>query len=100
MGFSTKQLMSMLWLEQVLVIGTGMALGTWMGGKLGETIMPFLGHDDFGSQVMPPFVMDVSWFSLLVTYAAMSLVFIAIVFALIGFIRKISLQRIMRIGEL
>lgn len=99
-GFSTRQLIAMVWLEQVLVIGAGMALGTWMGGRLGATIMPFLGHDDFGGQVVPPFVMDVSWGSLLLTYAAMSVVFAAIIVALIWFIRKISLHRIMRIGEM
>ena len=71
MGFSMRQLVTTVWLEQVLVIAAGMALGTWMGGRLGATIMPFLGHSDFGGQVVPPFAIQVNWGALLLTYAAM-----------------------------
>ena len=99
-GFSMRQLITMVWLEQILVIAAGMALGTWMGGRLGATIMPFLGHDDFGSEVVPPFVMEVNWGALVLIYAAMAIVFALIILALLWFIQRISLQRILRIGEL
>ena len=99
-GFSMRQLVAMVWLEQVLVIATGMALGTWMGGRLGALIMPFLGHDDWGSQVIPPFAMEVNWGALLITYAFMVLVFSIIVLGIIWLIRRISLQRILRLGEM
>ena len=99
-GFSMKQLITLVWLEQALVIVAGMALGTWMGGRLGATIMPYLGHDDRGSQVLPPFIMEVSWGSLLITYAAMAAVFALITMGVIWFIHKISLQRILRLGEM
>ncbi len=99
-GFSMKQLMMLVWLEQALVIAAGMALGTWMGGRLGETFMPFMGHDDVGTQVLPPFIMEVSWGSLAITYAAMAVVFALITMGVIWFIRRISLQRILRLGEM
>ena len=99
-GFSMRQLVAMVWLEEALVIGAGMALGTWMGGRLGATIMPFLGHDDWGGQVIPPFTMEVNWGALLLTYAAMVLVFGVISLAVIWFIQRISLQRILRLGEM
>ena len=99
-GFSMKQLMTLVWLEQALVIVAGMALGTWMGGRLGEIIMPFLAHDDQGSQVLPPFTMEVNWVTLGVTYAAMALLFAVITMGVIWFIRRISLQRILRLGEM
>ena len=98
-GFSMRQMITMVWLEQALVIAAGMALGTWMGGRLGATIMPFLGHDDWGSQVIPPFVMEVNWGALLITYALMLLVFGLITLGLIWLIHRISLQRILRLGE-
>ena len=98
-GFSTKQLITMVWLEQALVIALGLALGTWMGGRLGAAIMPFLGHNDFGGEVIPPFAIEVNWGALLLTYAAMLLVFGVITFGMIWFIRRISLQRILRLGE-
>jgi hypothetical protein len=99
-GFSVRQLITLVWLEQALVIAAGMALGTWMGGRLGETIMPFLGHDERGAEILPPFVLQVNWTTLAVTYAAMAVVFAIITVGVIWFIRKISLQRILRLGEM
>ncbi len=99
MGFTTRQLVSLMWLEQALVIAVGLALGTWMGGRLGATIMPFLAHDDRGSQVLPPFVIEVGWQNLLVTYVAMAVIFTAIVLGVIWFIRRMSLSRVLRLGD-
>ena len=99
MGTTMRQLTALVWLEQVLVIVAGMALGTWMGGRLGAIIMPFLGYDDRGGEILPPFIIHVQWSILLITYAAMVIVFGVIVAAMILFIRKISLQRILRLGE-
>lgn len=95
-----RQLVTMVWLEQILVILVGLALGTWMGGRLGAVIMPFLGHDDFGSQVMPPFVMQTNWSVLLVTYGIMFIVFAVIILGLIWLVNRISLQRVLRLGEI
>ncbi len=99
-GLSTKQLVMLVWLEQVMVITLGLALGTWMGGRLGSIIMPFLGNDDSGGQVLPPFVLEVSWPTLLGTYAAMGSVFAVIILGVIWFVRRISLQRVLRMGEM
>ncbi len=99
MGFTTRQLVSLMWVEQALVIAVGMALGTWMGGRLGTTIMPLLGHDDKGGQVLPPFVTDVGWGNLLFTYLAMALIFTAIILGVIWFIRRMSLSNVLRLGD-
>ena len=98
-GLSTKQLIMLVWLEQVLVIAVGMALGTWMGRRIGAIIMPYLGHDDQGSQVVPPFIIEVNWGTLGITYAATALVFALIIGGMIWFIRRISLQHTLRLGE-
>ena len=98
-GFSMRQLSTLVLLEQVLVIGAGLALGTWMGGRLGATMMPFLGHDDSGTRVLPPFVVDVNWGTLAIMYVAMGLLFAVIIAGVIILVRRISLQRILRLGE-
>ena len=98
-GFSMGQLTTLVLLEQALVIGAGLALGTWMGGRLGATMMPFLGHDDRGAQVLPPFIVDVNWGVLAITYLAMALLFAVIITGVIILVRRISLQRILRLGE-
>lgn len=98
-GFTMKQLITLVFLEQVLVIGVGLALGTWMGGRLGETMMPFLSHDDLGVQILPPFAIEINWTTLAITYAAMGVLFALIIAGVILFVRRISLQRILRLGE-
>ena len=98
-GFSMAQLTTLVLLEQVLVIGAGLALGSWMGGRLGATMMPFLGHTDRGTQVLPPFVVDINWGTLALTYVAMGLLFAIIIAGVIFMVRRISLQRILRLGE-
>ena len=44
--------------------------------------------------------MDVSWGTLAIIYAAMATVFALITLSVIWFIRKISLQRVLRLGEM
>lgn len=97
-GFSVNQIVAMVLLEQLLVICMGLTLGAWMGGRMSATIMPFLGYDDWGGQVIPPFVSQVGWMNLLATYATMIVVF-AIVVTLVAFlIQRISIHRIIRLG--
>ncbi|MDP6421266.1 MAG: FtsX-like permease family protein [SAR202 cluster bacterium] len=99
MGFSMRQLVSLVLLEQVLLIAVGMALGTWMGGRLSKLIMPFLGHDSFGTKIVPPFVVEVDWAALAVAYSSMVILFALVIVGVIVFIRRIALQRILRMGE-
>ncbi len=99
-GFSTRQLTTLIWLEQALIILAGLALGTWMGGRIGAIIMPFLSNDDQGSQVLPPFILEVNWTTLAITYAIMAVAFTLIITGMIWFVRRISLQRILRLGEM
>ena len=70
-----------------------------MGQNLGAIIMPFIANDDIGTQVLPPFVTEISWVALIGTYAAMIFVFTAITFSMIWFVRRISVVTTLRIGE-
>ncbi len=97
MGFSARQLASLMLLEQALVIAAGMALGAWMGGGIGAAVMPFLAHDDAGAQALPPFVVEVGWRNLLYAYGAMALAFAAIIAGVILLIRRMALGRALRL---
>lgn len=98
-GFSLRQLAMLVWLEQALVVAAGLALGIWVGGELGTTIMPFVAHDDGGAQVLPPFAVEISWGSLAIVYASMVAVFALITTSVVWFVSRISLQRVLRLGE-
>ena len=89
----------LVWLEQALVVAAGLALGIWVGGELGTTIMPFVAHDDGGAQVLPPFAVEISWGSLAIVYASMVAVFALITTSVVWFVSRISLQRVLRLGE-
>ncbi|MDA0768894.1 MAG: FtsX-like permease family protein [Chloroflexi bacterium] len=99
-GFSMRQMVTLVLVEQALVIAAGMAMGAEMGRRLGSIIMPFLSHNDQGTQVLPPFVLEINWGTLAITYGFMIVVFALIILGMIWFIRRISLQRILRLGEL
>ena len=99
-GLSMNQLISLIWLEQALIIIVGMSLGTWMGARLGAVIMPFLGSDDQWAQVVPPFIMQVDWTNLLTTYLGMVVVFTLVIVGVIFLIRRMSLNRALRLGEM
>ena len=98
-GVSVSQLITMVWVEQAMVVAVGMALGTWMGARLGAVIMPFLGHDDWGDRVVPPFTTEVDWAALLVTYGLMFAVFAVITLGLVWLIRRISVHSVLRLGD-
>ncbi len=100
MGFTMRQLMTLVFVEQAMVIGAGLALGSWMGGRLSAAITPFLGHDDQGVRVLPPIVTQINWDTLAITYAAMGMLFAFIIAGVIWFVRRISMQRILRLGEM
>ena len=98
-GVSVSQLTTMVWIEQALVVSVGMLLGSWMGARLGTIIMPFLGHDDWGDKVVPPFITDVNWTALLATYGLMLLIFGIITLGLVWLIHKISVHSVLRLGD-
>ena len=98
-GFSLNQIATLVWIEQAVVVLTGLALGTWMGGQVGSTIMTFLGHDDTGERVLPPYTMDADWITLLLTYSLIVAVFSIVIAAVVMVIKRLSLQKVLRFGE-
>ena len=100
LGLSTGQLAALMWLEQAIVVVSGLALGTWMGGRLGAAIVPFIGSDETGRQPLPPFVLEIDWPTLLGTYSAMIAVFAIVIVGVIIVVRRITLQQVLKTGDL
>ena len=98
-GLSRNQLMLVTWVEHMSIIGVGMLIGTWMGGRLGMAIMPFLGSDEVGTELLPPLVMNVDWSSLVGIYISMGIVFSVATVIVAMSARKVSLNRLLRLGE-
>ena len=98
-GLSRLQLATVVVIEQVLVIGAGMALGAWLGERFGAVVMPFLANDEVGARVLPPFSISVDWALLGITYGLMVGVFLIITAVFVLFTQRISVVRTLRLGE-
>ena len=98
-GLSFRGLVGIIVLEQLIVVVVGLALGSWLGIQLTSVLMPFLGLNELGTQVLPPYVVRIDWTAILVTYGIMAVVFLVATVSLIGFFSRMALQRALRFGE-
>ena len=61
--------------------------------------MPFLSIDDYGNQVIPPFVIEVDWPNLLITYGVMIVIFSMVVGLLVFLANRLVLNKMLRLGD-
>ena len=99
-GLSTRQLAAIVWLEQAVQVLGGMALGTWMGVRLVSAVMPFMGHDETGGRVVPPFAVQVDWLSLSLAYAVIAIIFGAIMAGVAWAVHRVAAHRALRIEDI
>ena len=64
-----RQLLSLVVLEQVLVLGVAIGIGIFMGTRLGSTMLPFLSNSGEGVRVVPPILVEVDWPAFGITFA-------------------------------
>ena len=68
------------WVESTTVLFIGSLFGLWIGGFIGQLIMPVLGKNENGHTIMPPFQFVYSWgpvlvlIAVLIIFCALSLV--------------------------
>ncbi|MEE8045329.1 MAG: ABC transporter permease [Dehalococcoidia bacterium] len=98
-GLSMKQLLFLVVMEQVMVIGVAVALGIFMGARMGETIMPYLASSGENAVVVPPMAVQIDWFGFGVTFGLLGLVFLAVIGVILISVYRMSIHRIMRMGE-
>ncbi len=99
-GLSTRQLAAIVWLEQAVQVLGGMALGTWMGVRLVSAVMPFMGHDETGGRVVPPFAVQVDWLSLSLAYAVIAIIFGGIMAGVVWAVHRVAAHRALRIEDI
>ncbi len=98
-GLSMRQLLSLVILEQVLVIGVAIALGIIMGMRLGNTIMPYLANSGDGARFVPPMLVKIDWAGFATTFGLLGGVFVAVIAAILTSVYTMSIHRAMRMGE-
>jgi len=99
LGFSLRQIIGLICLEQVFVIGSGMGIGTLLGLQLSSVMLPFLQLTEMGQRVLPPFVPVVDWLTIGIAYIILAVAFILTISLVILFFSKVAIHRALRIGE-
>ncbi len=99
MGFSKRQIATVVGFEQAFVIGLGMIAGTAMGLRLGSLMIRYMGVTETGSQVLPPMLLHVNWLTILTAWIALALVFALTIGVVILLYSRLALHRVLRIGE-
>ncbi len=100
MGFSRRQIATVVGFEQAFVIGLGMIAGTGMGLRLGGLMIRYMGVTETGSQVLPPMLLHVSWITVLTAWLTLAFVFALTIGVVILLYSRLALHRVLRIGEL
>ena len=99
LGFSRVQIFSVVAFEQLFVIVAGMGLGTVVGLQVGRQMMGLLGTDEQGVEVLPPFVLGVSWPSVFLAWGILGTVFAATIGAVVLLYVRLQVHRALRIGD-
>src|SRR5205085_2169634 len=99
MGFSRRQIATVVGFEQLFVIGLGMSAGSLMGLRLGRLMIKYAGLTETGSAVVPPMFLHVSWTTAGAAIFVLGSVFLVTIGIVVLLYSRLALHRVLRIGE-
>jgi hypothetical protein len=99
MGYTSRQVLSLVSFEQLFVIVAGVVVGTFLGFPLGRLMIGYLGVTESGADPVPPLVSQVSWQAVLTVYGLLAIVFIGTIASLAAVYSRLAVHRALRIGE-
>jgi hypothetical protein len=99
MGFSRRQIATVVGFEQLFVIGLGMAAGTLLGLRLGTLMIRYMGVTETGADVLPPMVQHVSWTTIGTAWLVLGAAFLVTIGIVVLLYSRLALHRVLRIGE-
>jgi hypothetical protein len=100
MGFTGRQILGLVSLEQVFVVAAGLIVGTLLGLPLVRLMIGYLGVSETGSNVLPPLVSEVNWTAVAVADGLLLVVFIITNASLAWTYSRLAVGRTLRIGEI
>ncbi len=98
-GLSMRQLLLLILLEQLIVIGVAVAIGIFMGTRLGDTIIPYLARSGQDANVVPPMTLEIYWTGFATTFGLLAAVFAVVIAISLVSVYTMAIHRVMRIGE-
>ncbi|MEO8538525.1 MAG: ABC transporter permease [bacterium] len=100
MGYTSRQVLSLVTFEQMFVILAGVVVGTFLGFPLGRLMIGYLGVTESGADPVPPLVSQVSWSAVLTVYGLLAVVFVGTIGSLAAVYSRLAVHRALRIGEI
>ena len=99
LGISRGQMQRIVWTNLLLIVASGVALGSLLGWLIGASLLPLMEVVEEGGRATPSLVFTTDWSRLLVSYFIL-----AVVAALCGLwvtwlTQKLQLQQVLRMGE-
>ena len=98
-GLSMRQLLLLILLEQLIVIGVAVAIGIFMGTRLGDTIIPYLARSGQDANVVPPMTLEIYWTGFATTFGLLGAVFAVVIAISLVSVYTMAIHRVMRMGE-
>ena len=99
LGLSPRQLYGMLLLEQVVLIVSGLALGTGLGLLLNRVTLPGLPLSLGGRPPVPPFLAETNWRAVGGIYLSLAVAFLASLALATVALWRVKLHRQLRVDE-
>jgi ABC-type lipoprotein release transport system permease subunit len=99
LGFSFRQIITLIGFEQIFIIAVGMGIGTFVGMQLSGVMMPFLQLTERGERVLPPFVFVTDWATIGITYTILGIAFVVTLSLVVLFFTRVALSRTLRMGD-
>ena len=99
LGFSLRQVIGLVCLEQAVIVGSGMGIGTLLGWQLSSAMMPFLQLTEMGRRVLPPFLPTVDWLTVGIAYIILAVAFVLTISLVILFFSRMAIHQALRMGE-
>ena len=96
LGFNRFQTLSLICFEHLLVVFTGLGLGTWAGVQMSRMIVSSVAVTDGGGRVLPPFILTTNWVLMGSLYVALAAVFIISLLILGRRLLTVDLRRLSR----
>lgn len=99
LGLSPKQLYRLLLWEQIVLIFSGLTLGTGLGYLLNQLTLPGLPINLGGRPPVPPFLVETDWLGIGQLYLLLTIAFLLLLAFVVYLLRQSQLHRVLRVGE-
>ena len=99
LGISRVQMRSILWAGLLIIVASGIGLGTLLGWLLGASLLPLMEVAEAGKRITPSLVFTADWQRLLVSYVILGAITLFCGLWLMWLTSRLRLHQVLRLGE-